>query len=128
MKIDIGSEGKILGTKRVSPNGQVSGLSEYAGEEVLVVYPGPREPRIRKDPEDYVHEMEQAVHEQMKSAFRQYKVLKAKYRDEAQAAAEFLQTRSPETFRGLISSVDDWVRVQVGRAEKKVATKLGEES
>jgi hypothetical protein len=43
MKIDIGMEGKILGTKRVSPNGQVSGLSEYAGEEVLIVYPGPRE-------------------------------------------------------------------------------------
>lgn len=127
MKIDIGTEGKILGTKRVSPNGQVSGLSEYAGEEVLIVYPGPKEPRIRKDPEDYVKEMENAVKEQMKGAFRQYKVLKAKYRDEAAATGEFIRAKSPQSFLGLIDSVDDWVRVQVGRAEKKVAVKLGEE-
>jgi len=78
MKIDIGAEGKILGTKKVSPNGQVSGLSEYAGEEVLIIYPGPREPRIRMDAKDYVHEVEKAVQNQMRSAFRQYKVLKAK--------------------------------------------------
>lgn len=127
MKIDIGTEGKILGTKRVSPNGQVSGLSEYAGEEVLIIYPGPKEPRIRKDPEDYVKEIEAAVREQMKGAFRQYKVLKAKYRDEASATAEFVRSKSPQSFQGLIDSVDDWVRSQVGRAEKKVAVKLGEE-
>jgi hypothetical protein len=128
MKIDIGSEGKILGTKRVSPNGQVSGLSEYAGEEVLIIYPGPREPRIRKDPEDYVHELEQAVQQQMKTAFRQYKVLKARYKDEAAASADFLRSRSPQSFQGLIDSVDDWVRSQVSKAEKKVARKLGEDA
>ncbi len=65
MKIDIGTEGKILGTKRVSPNGQVSGLSEYAGEEVLIIYPGPREPRIRMEAKDYVHEVEKAVQNQI---------------------------------------------------------------
>ena len=83
MKIDIGAEGKILGTKRVSPNGQVSGLSEYAGEEVLIIYPGPREPRIRMQAGDYVHEVEKAVQNQMKVAFQQYKALKSKYKDEA---------------------------------------------
>lgn len=126
MKIDIGSEGKILGTKRVSPNGQVSGLSEYAGEEVLVVYPGPRTPRIHLEPRDYVHEVEKAVHNQMRSAFRQYKALKTKYRDEAAASLAFMRAKSPQGFQGLVDNVDSWVRDQVGRAEKSVARRLGE--
>jgi hypothetical protein len=127
MKIDIGTEGKILGTKRVSPNGQVSGLSEYAGEEVLVIYPGPREPRIQMEARDYVHEVEKAVQNQMKTAFRQYKALKDKYKDETAASREFIRAKSPQSFQGLIENVDSWVATQVGKAEKKVAQKLGEE-
>ncbi len=127
MKIDIGSEGKILGTKRVSPNGQVSGLSEFAGEEVLIVYPGPREPKIQMEARDYVHEVERAVQNQMKTAFRQYKTLKDKYKDEATATKEFLRTKSPRSFQGLIDTVDEWVGGQVGKAEEKVAKKLGED-
>lgn len=127
MKIDIGAEGKILGTKRVSPNGQVSGLSEYAGEEVLIIYPGPREPRIRMEARDYLHEVEKAVHNQMRTAFRQYRVLKAKYKDEATATQEFIRSKSPQTFQGLLDNVDAWVKSQVDKAERKVAEKLGEE-
>ncbi len=127
MKIDIGSEGKILGTKRVSPNGQVSGLSEYAGEEVLVIYPGPRAPRIQMEAKDYVHEVEKAVQNQMRGAFQQYKALKAKYKDEAAATVEFMRAKSPQSFQGLIDNVDIWVREQAGKAEAKVARKLGDE-
>lgn len=127
MKIDIGTEGKILGTKKVSPNGQVSGLSEYAGEEVLIIYPGPREPRIKMEAKDYVHEVEKAVQGQMRVAFQQYKALKAKYKDEAAATREFIRAKSPQNFQGLIESVDGWVASQVGKAEKKVAEKLGDE-
>jgi hypothetical protein len=128
MKIDIGAEGKILGTKRVSPNGQVSGLSEYAGEEVLIIYPGPRAPRVRMGADDYVHEMEKAIQEQMRGAFRQYKVLKERYKDEAQAAAEFVRAKSPRAWEGLVASVDDWVKSQVSRAEKAVGERLGEDA
>lgn len=127
MKIDIGSEGKILGTKRVSPNGQVSGLSEYAGEEVLIIYPGPREPRVQLGAEDYLHEVEKAVEGQMRSAFRQYKVLKDRYKDEAAATAAFIKARSPSSWEGLIDNVDDWVKTQVGKAERAVGRRLGEE-
>ncbi len=127
MKIDIGTEGKILGTKRVSPNGQVSGLSEYAGEEVLIIYPGPREPRIKMEAKDYLHEVEKAVHNQMKSAFGQYKGLKERYKDETEATRAFIKEKSPKTFQGLIENVDVWVGGQVKKAEKKVARKLGDE-
>ncbi len=126
MKIDIGSEGKILGTKRVSPNGQVSGLSEYAGEEVLIIYPGPREPRIQLEAKDYVHEVEKAVQNQMRGAFRQYKALKDKYKDEGDATREFLKAKSPKSFSGLFETVDEWVGTQVGKVEKGVAKRLGE--
>ncbi|MGB1696930.1 MAG: hypothetical protein ACPHK8_00860 [Thermoplasmatota archaeon] len=124
MKIDIGSEGKILGTKRVSPNGQVSGLSEYAGEEVLIVYPGPREPRIRMEPKDYMHEVEKAVQNQLKGAFGQYKGLKDKYASEADATRAYLKAKAPKSFQGLVESVDSWVSSQVGKAEEKIGEKL----
>jgi hypothetical protein len=127
MKIDIGTEGKILGTKRVSPNGQVSGLSEFAGEEVLIIYPGPREAKIRMDAKDYVHEVEKAVANQMKSAFGQYRGLKERYRDEAEATRAFIKEKSPKTFQGLIDNVDAWVGSKVKNAETKVAQKLGDE-
>ncbi len=127
MKIDIGTEGKILGTKRVSPNGQVSGLSEYAGEEVLIVYPGPTEPRIKMETKDYVHEVEKAVHNQMKTAFRQYQALKEKYKDEGEAARAFIQAKSPKQFKGLVETIDGWVGSQLGKAEQAVAEKLGNE-
>ena len=126
MKIDIGAEGKILGTKRVSPNGQVSGLSEYAGEEVLVIYPGPREPKVQLGASDYVHEVEKAVNNQMRTAFRQYKVLKEKYKDEAAATADFIKAKSPRGWEGLIDSVDEWVKSQAAKAEKAMGRRLGE--
>lgn len=126
MKIDIGTEGKILGTKRVSPNGQVSGLSEFAGEEVLIIYPGPREPRIRMEAKDYIHEVEKAVHNQMKSAFGQYQGLKTRFRDEGDAARAFIKEKSPKSFQGLVETVDGWASNQIKKAETKVAEKLGD--
>lgn len=127
MKIDIGTDGKILGTKRVSPNGQVSGLSEYAGEEVLIIYPGPREPRIKMEAKDYLKEMEKAVQVQMRQAFGEYRGLKDRYRDEAEAARAFLKAKSPKSFHNLLDTVDEWVQGQVKRAEKTVARRLGED-
>ena len=128
MKIDIGTEGKILGTKRVSPNGQVSGLSEYAGEEVLIVYPGPTEPRIKMETKDYVHEVEKAVHNQMKTAFANYQALKEKYADEGEAAREFIKAKSPKQFKGLVETVDSWVATQVDKAEGAIGKRLGDEA
>ena len=127
MKIDIGSDGKIVGTKRVSPNGQVSGLSEYAGEEVLVIYPGPSGPRVRMDAKDYAREMEHAVQQQMSAAFRHYQGLKDRYRDEREATRRFIRDKSPKGFQGLFEQVDDWVSSQLEAAEDRVAKRLGDE-
>jgi hypothetical protein len=122
MKIDIGN-GKILGTKKVSANGQISGFTEYSGREVLVVLPE-GEPTVRLDAKEYMREMQTATLEHMKLAFEQYKDLKRKFSTPEKATREFLDKYTPQTFKGLFDSVDDWAKDQVGRAEAKVERAL----
>lgn len=123
MKIDIGSEGKILGTKKVSPNGQVSGLSEYAGQEVLIILPE-GQPKVRFDASDYAAELEKAINEHMKLAFKEYKNLKDKFATPTEASKKYIRDVAPKTFHGLIDNVDKWVGEQVNRAEQRVEKAL----
>ena len=37
IKIEFESGAKVIGTKRVSAKGQVSGLTEYAGKDVMII-------------------------------------------------------------------------------------------
>ena len=111
MKIDIGN-GKILGTKRVSPNGQVSGFTEHAGREVLVILPD-SETDVRLAPSEYVDEIKRAVDEHMRLAFREYQGLRNRFRTHTEAAAEFLQSHAPRSFAGLYETVESWARDQV---------------
>lgn len=127
MKIDIGSEGKILGTKKVSPNGQVSGLTEYAGQEVLIILPE-GQPKVRFDAKDYANEMEKAVNEHMKLAFKEYKSLKDKFATPTEASRKYIKDTAPKTFHGLIDNVDKWTKDQVERAEKKVEKALNSQN
>ncbi len=123
MKIDIGN-GKILGTKRVSANGQISGFTEFAGREVLVVLPE-GEPQVRLDTREYVKELQVAANEYMKIAFEKYKGdLKPKFRTPEAATKDFIAKHAPEKFQGLYESMDAWVRGQVDRAESKVESVL----
>ena len=111
MKIDIGN-GKILGTKRVSPNGQVSGFSEFAGREVLVILPDDGT-QVTSDPKEYVEELRRAVDEHMRLAFQEYKGLQARFRTHKEAAQKFLDMHAPRSFGGLYEKVESWAREQV---------------
>jgi hypothetical protein len=122
MKIDIGN-GKILGTKRVSQNGQISGFTEYAGQEVLVVLPE-GEPSVKLDAREYAKEMQTAANEHMKLAFGRYKELKKRFETPEKAAREFMHTKAPQTFAGLYDTLDTFVRENVGKAEAKVEKAL----
>jgi hypothetical protein len=112
MKIDIG-RGKILGTKEVSPNGQVSGFKDYAGREVLVVLPE-GEAEVEADPRELVEEITLATQQQMRVAFREYEELKDKFHGPNEATKEFLEDNAPRSFQGLYDRIEDWV---VDRAE-----------
>ena len=122
MKIDIGN-GKVLGTKRVSPNGQISGFTEYAGREVLVVLPGD-ETDVKLSPKDLLREIQVATNEHMKVAFHQYKDLKPRFETPERATKEFLARHAPASFQGLYEKVETWAKEQVARAEAKVETAL----
>lgn len=122
MKIDIG-DGKVLGTKRVSPNGQISGFTEYAGQEVLVVLPG-SETDVKLTPKDLVKEVQAATNEHMKVAFHQYKELKTRFETPERATREFLQKHAPKNFQGLYENVEGWVKEQVDKAEEKIEVRL----
>jgi hypothetical protein len=114
VKIDIGPDGKILGTKRVSPNGQVSGFTEYAGRDVLVILPGEETPSVRRDASDLLAEAEAIVRERMELAFREYKALRARFATPEQAARSFLEHLPGPDVRGLVRRADAWIREQLG--------------
>lgn len=118
MKIDIG-RGKILGTKTVSSNGQISGFTEYAGQEVLVVLP---EEGTEVEPEarEIVEEITLATREQMKQAFREYEELKRRFEGPSEATREFLDENAPGSFRGLYDRIEHWVQSQANQAEDRV--------
>lgn len=124
MKIDIGPGGKILGTKRVSNNGQVSGFTEYAGREVLVILPGDETPVVRKDAKDILHEVETVVEEQMQIAFREYQNLRHKFKTPENAARSFLEKTSPKRLQGVIEKTDSWIKEQAGAFEKGVRDRI----
>jgi len=122
MKIDIGN-GKVLGTKRVSPNGQISGFTEYAGQEVLVILPG-ADTDVKLTPKDLVREIQTATNEHMKVAFHQYKELKTRFETPERATKEFLSRHAPKNFQGLFDQVEGWVKEQVDKAEEKIEVRL----
>jgi hypothetical protein len=120
MKIDLGLGGKIIGTKRVSPNGQISGLSEYAGQEVLVILPSGKSGEIGVTAEDFFAELHNATLEHMRLAFKQYKELRQTYVSPEDAAKEFLKSITPAAVHGMIESVDRWVKETTSGIEEKV--------
>jgi hypothetical protein len=122
MKIDIGN-GKVLGTKKVSPNGQISGFTEYAGQEVLVVLPG-EDIDVRLSAKDVLKEVQVAANEHMKVAFHQYKDLKRRFETPEKATKAFMAKYAPETFVGLFDNVEAWAKEQLDKAEEKVAERL----
>jgi hypothetical protein len=113
MRLDLGPDGKIIGTRRVSPNGQVSGLSEFAGREVLVLLPGTSETGATS-PWPGSEEFTRLVGEQIRQAYDRYRILQDTYATPWEATRSFMEAifgvRAPD----LMSEVDRWVKSQVG--------------
>jgi hypothetical protein len=98
MRIELGSGGKIVGTRRVSPNGQVSGLKEFAGQEVLVVIPGEAEKGFA-GPDDYLKDLESVIQEQVRHSLDQYLALQKVYTAPLETAKAVLESRKPKSDR-----------------------------
>jgi len=118
VKIDIGN-GKILGTKEVSSNGQISGFTEYAGREVLVVLPE-EDTNVEPDARRVVEEVKLASREHMAHAFEEYEDAKKRFSGPGEATREFLDDHAPRSFQGLYDRIEGWLQDQVGQAEDRV--------
>lgn len=67
MRIDIGPKGQIVGTKRVGPEGQIAGLADHAGKDVLVLVPEGRA-SFHFGLEDYLADWRQGAERNLKKA------------------------------------------------------------
>lgn len=90
MRIELGNGGKIIGTRKVSPNGQVSGLREFAGQEILIVLPGEGESANGANSIPYFKGLEDLIKEQVDRAIEQYVALQKAYTAPLEVANEFL--------------------------------------
>jgi hypothetical protein len=122
MRLEIGPGGKIIGTKRVSPNGQVSGLSDFAGREVLIVL---MEDASSAGPAPFGSSTEWsgAVNEQMRRAFEQYQSLQELYATPWEATRAFLQSVFPwAPLPDITDQVNRWIESQVSHTSRNAAT------
>ncbi len=114
MRLEIGPDGKIIGTRRVSPNGQVSGLTEFAGREVLVILPGSSDGTSVPSwgsPEAVA----QLVEEQMRQAYHRYELLQKLYATPWEATRSFVQSTFGSLRPDLAADVDRWIQDQLRR-------------
>lgn len=118
MRLDIGPGGKIIGTKRVSPNGQVSGLSEYTGREVLIVLLEDAS-SAGASPVLGPSAWSEAINEQMHHAFEQYQALQEQYATPWEATRAFLQSVFPwAPIPDLKDQVHRWIEGQLSGSSR----------
>lgn len=87
MRIDIGPEGKIVGTKRVAADGNVAGLQPFAGKDVLIVVPE-GQATYRFNARDYMHQWQQIAERSAKSAVKEAQRLRTRIPSPREAIAE----------------------------------------
>lgn len=66
MRIELGPEGQVIGTKRVNTNGQIGGLKSFAGQDLLVVQPG-QKAEYKLTMQDRLHQARAIVAEQARA-------------------------------------------------------------
>ena len=127
MKIEIGSGSKVLGTKKVSAKGQISGLTEYAGEEVMIVLvkDEPSDPASKFPHEVFLEEIQTMVEQQMERAFKEYKKLGDTFKTPNDAAKEFIKRMSADILADrIMKDMNKWLENIVPEIRKDDEDKL----
>ena len=109
MKIEFESGAKIVGTKRVSAKGQVSGLTEYAGKEVMVILIPKEGKAIKPTKELMYHELQKAAEEHMELAFKNYKKLQDIFGTPEAAVKQFYDKYTPDQVKSMQEAMDKWL-------------------
>jgi uncharacterized protein YeaO (DUF488 family) len=109
VKIEFEPGAKIVGTKRVSAKGQVSGLTEYAGKEVMIILV-PKDGKAIKPTQEYLyHELQKAAEEHMDLAFKNYKNLSGVFGSREAALKQFFEKYTPESVQKMRESMEEWL-------------------
>ena len=85
MRIDLSPSGHVYGTRRVPTSGNLNGLSELAGKDVLIVVPNGR-PIVRNTVADYFHEWQKIAERNAKRAAKEWQALQKRLPRDRKAA------------------------------------------
>lgn len=118
MKINVGPRARIVGTKRVSSEGAVRGLSEFEGREVLIVVPS-RTPQTSPTMEDYWIELRRLAETQGRKALQEYKQLRKRYGKTRLPLTKDLLAVAPPSLHPSIKKADVWLRAQAEALERR---------
>lgn len=110
MKIELEPGAKIVGTKRVSAKGQVSGLTEYAGKEVMVILIPDEGPAVKPTMEYFYHELRRAAEEHMELAFKRSKQLGDVFGTPEIAVKQFFDKYTPESVQKMKCDLEKWLK------------------
>lgn len=94
MKIDIGPEGEVVGTKRVNQSGTVSGLKAHAGKEVLILA-SPSPARFQMTLRDRVLQARVQAAASAQRLREEAETLRAKWKAEAPKVGQRVRERAP---------------------------------
>jgi uncharacterized protein YeaO (DUF488 family) len=95
----------------VSAKGQVSGLTEYAGKEVMVILVPKEGKAIKPTVEYFYHELQKAAEEHMELAFKSSQQLKDTFDSPEAAVNQFFEKYTPESVQKLRDDMENWLKV-----------------
>ena len=113
MKIEFGPGSKILGTKKVSDKGQISGLKEFAGKEVMVVLVSDEQASLFGSglPHEVIsNEIQRLIKEQISTAQENFKKLNEKMLKPEDLSKEFIDKMGEEITKQIKKDMDKWLK------------------
>lgn len=123
VKINVGSEARVVGTKRVTPQGVVVGLREFAGKDVLIVVPSAM-PRYSNTPADLASRARRRAREAGRKALREYHEFRERHLASRVPGSAVLLAWAPASIRPRIRRADAWVRTSAKHLERRAEALL----
>jgi hypothetical protein len=114
MKVDIGTQGTVVGTKRVNKDGHVAGLKRYEGKDVLIVVPD-GEPVLRPGVSERVRGVTTRVRTNLRTA-----VDAARATTPGKVVARTAKRLEDVRSRRPVMTAETWARTQVEKASQRV--------
>lgn len=118
MKINVGSQAEVLGTKKISPQGTVAGLKSHAGKDVLLVVPSQR-PRFVQSLDDLVEATRKTARQQGQAALKSYSGFRRRHLNRRMTGTDKILGIAPEPVHPYVTKADAWVRASALTLEKK---------